>query len=214
MAGDVFTQIQERAAAYFENSRGSHDWSHTERVYRLCVRIGEKEGADLEILRIAALLHDIGREEQDSSKGQVCHAKVGAKLARSILAEVELEPDKLERVIHCIRTHRFRGKHHPETIEAKVLFDADKLDSLGAVGIGRAFLFAGEVGATVHNGGIDLTQTTSYSREDTAYREFAVKLCKVKERMLTGEGRRMAEQRHHFMEQFFQRLHDEVEGKI
>ncbi len=214
MAGDIFAQIQKKAAAYFENSRGSHDWSHTERVYRLCVRIGEKEGADLEILRIAALLHDIGREEQDSSKGKICHAKVGAKLARSILTEVGLEPDKLERVIHCIRTHRFRGKHQPETIEAKVLFDADKLDSLGAVGIGRAFLFAGEVGATVHNGGIDLSQTTSYSKEDTAFREFAVKLCKVKDRMLTGEGRRMAEERHRFMEAFFDRLHDEVEGKI
>lgn len=214
MAGDIFAQIQKKAAAYFENSRGSHDWSHTERVYRLCARIGEKEGADLEILRIATLLHDIGREEQDSSKGKICHAKVGAKLARSILTEAGLEHDKLERVIHCIRTHRFRGKHQPETIEAKVLFDADKLDSLGAVGIGRAFLFAGEVGATVHNGGIDLSQTTSYSKEDTAFREFAVKLCKVKDRMLTGEGRRMAEERHRFMEAFFDRLHDEVEGRI
>jgi uncharacterized protein len=214
MDEELFSRIQKKAAAYFENSRGSHDWSHTERVYRLCVRIGEKEGADLEILRIAALLHDIGREEQDSSHGKICHAAVGAKLARSILADVRLEPDKLERVIHCIRTHRFRGRHHPETIEAKVLFDADKLDSLGAVGIGRAFLFAGEVGATVHNGGIDLSKTTSYSKEDTAYREFAVKLCKVKERMLTREGRRIAEERHHFMEKFFERLHDEVEGKI
>ncbi len=214
MPKDLYKSIQKKAAAYFENSRGSHDWSHTERVYQLCVRIGEREGADLEILRIAALLHDIGRHEQDRTKGQVCHAKVGARLAQSILEEVGLEPDKVERVIHCIRTHRFRGKHHPETIEARVLFDADKLDSLGAVGIGRAFLFAGEVGATVHNCGIDLSKTTSYSKEDTAYREFAVKLCKVKDRMLTREGRKMAEERHRFMQQFFERLHDEVEGKV
>jgi uncharacterized protein len=214
MADEMFVKIQERAAAYFKNSRGSHDWSHTERVYRLCTRIGEREGADLEILRIAALLHDIGRNEQDLTKGQVCHAKVGARLAREVLEGVDLEPDKVEQVIHCIRTHRFRGKHHPESIEARVLFDADKLDSIGAVGIGRAFLFAGEVGAKVHNGGIDLSQTSSYSEEDTAYREFAVKLRKVKDRMLTHEGRKMAEERHRFMEQFFERLHDEVEGKI
>jgi uncharacterized protein len=214
MADDVFAKIQEKAAAYFRNSRGSHDWSHTDRVYKLCVRIGEKEGADLEILRIAALLHDIGREEQDRGKGQVCHAKVGAQLALQILQEIGLEPDKMERVIHCIRAHRFRGKHQPLTLEARVLFDADKLDSIGAVGVGRAFLFAGEVGAKVHNRGIDLTKTSSYSEEDTAYREFAVKLCKVKDRMLTREGRKMAEERHRFMEQFFERLHEEVAGKI
>jgi uncharacterized protein len=214
MADDVFAKIQEQAAAYFRNSRGSHDWSHTDRVYKLCVRIGEKEGADLEILRIAALLHDIGREEQDRSKGQVCHAKVGAQLALQILKDVGLEIDKVERVIHCIRAHRFRGKHQPVSLEAKVLFDADKLDSIGAVGVGRAFLFAGEVGAKVHNRGIDLTKTSSYSEEDTAYREFAVKLRKVKDRMLTREGRKMAEERHRFMEEFFERLHDEVAGRI
>ena len=214
MAKDILSAIQKKAASYFRDSRGSHDWSHTERVYKLCVRIGEKEGANLEILRIAALLHDIGRNEQDRTKGQVCHAKVGAQLARQILEDVGLESEKLERVIHCVRTHRFRGKHHPESIEAKVLFDADKLDSIGAVGVGRAFLFAGEVGAKVHNRGIDLSQTTSYSQEDTAYREFAVKLCKVKDRMLTREGRKIAEKRHRFMERFFERLHDEVEGKI
>jgi uncharacterized protein len=214
MAKDIYSAIQEKATAYFKNSRGSHDWSHTERVYKLCVRIGEKEGADLEVLRIAALLHDIGRDEQDRSKGQVCHAKVGAELARQILEDVGLEPDKAEQVLHCIRTHRFRGRHQPETPEAKVLFDADKLDSIGAVGVGRAFLFAGEVGAKVHNRGIDLTKTSSYSEEDTAYREFAVKLRKVKDRMLTREGRKMAEERHRFMEEFFERLHDEVAGRI
>jgi uncharacterized protein len=214
MAQETLRAIQEKAAVYFRNSRGSHDWSHTERVSRLCLKIGEKEGADLEILEIAALLHDIGREEQDRSKGKVCHAAVGARIARTILEEVGMEPAKLERIIHCIQTHRFRGNKQPETAEAKVLFDADKLDSIGAVGIGRAFLFAGEVGAKVHNNGVDFTKTSSYSEEDTAYREFSVKLRKVKDRMLTAEGKRIAKERHAFMEQFFNRLHDEVEGRL
>lgn len=117
-------------------------------------------------------------------------------------------------MVHCIETHRFRGNNKPQTKEAKVLFDADKLDSIGAVGIGRAFQFAGEVGARLHNGGIDIKQTQSYSKEDTAYREFTVKLRKIKDRMLTEEGKRMAEERHRFMIAFFDRLNDEVEGKV
>jgi uncharacterized protein len=214
MGKEMLRAIAEKAAKYFKTSQGSHDWSHTERVTKLCQRIGQKEGADLEILRIAALLHDIGREEQDRSKGKICHAAVGAEIARTILEEVGLEVEKLERIIHCIQTHRFRGSKAPQTIEARVLFDADKLDSIGAVGIGRAFLFAGEVGAKVHNHGVDFAKTTSYSEEDTAYREFSVKLRKVKDRMLTEEGKRIALERHAFMEHFFNRLHDEVEGRL
>ena len=81
----------------------------------------------------------------------------------------------------------------PETTEAKILFDADKLDSIGAVGIGRAFLFAGEVGARLHNKDRDLSPTKPYTKEDTAYREYMVKLRHSREKMLTKEGRRIAE---------------------
>ncbi len=100
----------------------------------------------------------------------------------------------------------------PKSLEAKILFDADKLDSIGAVGIGRAFLFAGEVGAKLHNGHQDLSKTVSYSREDTAYREFQVKLRKIKDRLLTPSGRKLAEGRHRFMVRFFERLDAEVKG--
>ena len=214
MPANIVDHIKKRALAFFRDCRGSHDWSHTERVYNLCLRIGEQEDADLEVLRMAALLHDIGREQQDRSRGEICHAQVGARLAREILEQAGVLPDKIERVIHCIETHRFRGNLEPATKEARVLFDADKLDSIGAVGIGRAFLFAGEVGAKLHNGGIDVRKTRRYSKEDTAYREFVVKLQKVKDRMLTPAGRRMAEERHRFMVAFFDRLHEEVEGRV
>lgn len=214
MSRKLLEEISRRAFRFYENSRGSHDWSHTERVYKLAMRIAEKEGADLEVVGIAALLHDIGREEQDKSKGSICHAESGARLARALLMELAIAEDKIRRVVHCIETHRFRGHKRPQSKEAKILFDADKLDSIGAVGVGRAFQFAGEVGARLHNGQIDIHQTESYSKEDTAYREFTVKLCRVKECMLTEEGRKMAEQRHRFMEEFFRRLNDEVEGRM
>ncbi|MDP3284118.1 MAG: phosphohydrolase, partial [Desulfobacterales bacterium] len=116
-------------------------------------------------------------------------------------------------ISHCIRAHRFRGKCRPETPEAKVLFDADKLDAIGAVGVARAFLFAGEVGARLHNPDMKIEETMPYSREDTGFREFKVKLCKIRERILTEEGKKLADERHAFMEGFFNRFLEEYEGK-
>lgn len=211
---DLVALIVEEAKHYFTNAKGSHDWDHTERVYNLCMHIGEKENADLEILKLAAILHDIGREYQDKTNGKVCHAEKGALLAGEILEKYEIDKERIEKIIHCIECHRFRGDKIPQSKEAKVLYDADKLDSIGAVGIGRAFLFAGEVGAHLHNIGVDVEKTEPYTKEDTAYREFVVKLRKVKNRMLTEEGKRIAEERHRFMDKFFDRLNKEIEGDL
>jgi uncharacterized protein len=211
---DVLVQIKKEAKRYFENAKGSHDWEHTERVCNLCIHIGKEEKADIEILKLAAILHDIGREYQDKTNGRVCHAEKGALLARELLGKHAMDKERIDKVIHCIECHRFRGDRIPQSKEAKVLYDADKLDSIGAVGIGRAFLFAGEVGAQLHNIGVDVEKTEPYTKEDTAYREFMVKLKKVKDKMLTEEGKRIAEERHAFMEEFFDRLNKEVEGNL
>ncbi|MBW2221482.1 MAG: HD domain-containing protein [Deltaproteobacteria bacterium] len=211
---DVLVQIKKEAKRYFENAKGSHDWEHTERVYNLCIHIGKEEKADIEILKLAAILHDIGREYQDKTNGRVCHAEKGALLARELLGKHAMDKVRIDKVIHCIECHRFRGDRIPQSKEAKVLYDADKLDSIGAVGIGRAFLFAGEVGAQLHNIDVDVEKTEPYTKEDTAYREFMVKLKKVKDKMLTEEGKRIAEERHAFMEEFFDRLNKEVEGNL
>jgi uncharacterized protein len=88
------------------------------------------------------------------------------------------------------------------------------LDSIGAVGIGRAFLFAGEVGARLHNKEADIAKTKPYTREDTAFREFVVKLGRIKDRIHTAEGRRIAAERHRFMAAFFDRLHKETDGLL
>jgi uncharacterized protein len=209
---DLFKQIEEKAKNYFLNANGSHDWDHVERVYNLCIKIGEKENVDFEILKLAAILHDIGREKEDKLNGKICHAERGAVLARELLEKYGVEKDKIDKIVHCIECHRFRGDKIPQSKEAKVLFDADKLDAIGAVGIGRAFLFAGGVGARLHDKSVDIKNTESYTKEDTAYREFLVKLSKLKDRMLTEEGKRIAEERHKFMIDFFDRLNKEVDG--
>lgn len=209
---NLIEKIQQVAKEQFSSARGSHDFEHTMRVYNLCLHIGKKEKADLEILELSALLHDIGRNEEDKKKGKICHAEKGAEIAEKILKKFFY--NKIPEVLHCIRSHRFRGKNIPISKEAKILFDADKLDSIGAVGIGRAFLFAGEHGAKLHNKEIDVLLTKEYSKEDTAYREFMVKLQHVKDRMLTKEGQNLAKERHKFMIDFFKRLKKEVKGDL
>lgn len=189
----------------------SHGWDHVQRVLKNAMYIASTEpDTDLFILKTAAILHDISRKEQDRAEGTFCHAERGSIKARNFLRNDGLDTEACEKIARCILTHRFRNSHVPETIEEKILYDADKLDSIGAVGIGRAFLFAGEVGARLHNPEVNILETESYSHEDTAYREYIFKLRKIKDKMLTNEGRRIAEERHHFMKDFFKRLTNEV----
>ena len=209
---NVIDRIRGEVEPIFARLRGSHDWEHTLRVERLCRQIGPREGADPLTLALAACLHDIGRHEQDQSRGAVCHAQRGAEMAAVILAAHGLAQSIQANVLHCIRSHRYRSGEHPQTIEAKVLFDADKLDAIGAVGVARAYLFAGEVGARLHNPDNDIDDTAPYSRDDTGYREYRLKLRHIKDRMLTVEGRRLAAARHRVMVAFFERFVAEIEG--
>ena len=165
------------------------------------------------VLLAAAYLHDIGRARQDTSNGAVCHAQEGARIAQSFIYELPLSPQQKENILHCIKTHRFRGNDKPETDEAKMLFDADKLDAIGAIGIARAYLFAGEVGARLHTPDVKVEESQPYSENDTGFREYRIKLRKIRDRMLTKEGRRLADARHEFMEDFFKRFVKEYEGK-
>jgi len=212
--GELVESIRIQARQLFLEAAGSHDWDHTRRVAALCDGIGRVEKADLTVLRLAAYMHDIGRCHQDRSSGAQCHAKEGARMAAAILADVPLPDPAKRNIIHCIRSHRFRENHAPETLEAKVLFDADKLDAIGAVGVARAYLFAGEVGARLHNPDIDVTAAPAYSENDTGYREYLVKLRHIHGRMLTAEGRRLAAERHAFMVMFFDRFLGEIEGQV
>ena len=196
----------------FTKVSGCHEWEHTERVYNMAIHIGKKEKANLKVLGLAALFHDIAREEEDKSNGKIDHAEKGAILAKEILGKYDLTDDELGNIAHCIQTHRYRNNKIPETIEAKILYDSDKLDGIGAIGIGRAFSFAGQIGAKVHNKGVDLNKTKQYSKDDTAWREYELKLKYLKDKMLTKEGKKIAVKRSKFMKDFFNRINNEVDG--
>lgn len=202
------------AADYCDNEGGCHGPDHSERVHATALYIGRQMDADPKILSAAAILHDIGRRHETENQGSICHAAKGAKMAKKILEDFNFEARIIDKILHCIATHRYRGDSIPLSLEAKILFDADKLDSIGAIGIGRAFLFAGQIGARLHNRDSNIDNTESYSVDDTAYREFKVKMSKIKDRMLTPEGKRLAEERHAFMEIFFKRLEREIGNEV
>jgi uncharacterized protein len=193
-----------------------HDWDHTERVTRVALELASEEGADPVVVECAALLHDVGRAQEGSGGEHHCHADRGAAEAGSILHALGVTDSQfVEHVSACVRTHRFRKREEqpPASLEARVVYDADKLDALGAIGIGRAFHFAGRIGARVHNTDAEALQAEAYSTEDTAYREFLVKLRHLPDAMLTPSGRRRAVDRHAYMTSFFQRLAAEAAGE-
>ena len=160
---------------------------------------------------------DIPAEERDVLSRQQRLSSVNAEFPLlwdgEILRRLGADPNCIRRVADCVRRHRYRGAARPVSREAKLLFDADKLDSLGAVGIGRAFLFAGEVGARLHNTPAAARRAQDYGPGDTAYREWLVKLRHLPGRLLTAAGRRMAADRAAFAAAFFERLDGEVAGE-
>ena len=207
--------IRARAKEFFGSAPPSHDWSHVERTYRLCVEIGKREKADLQVLKAAALLHDIARMDEDASSGKICHAERSAAMSKKILDEVDFPRTKIRQVMHCIESHRFRSMRRPMTLEAKILSDADKLDAIGAIGVARAYAYGGEHGYRLY-GKIPKNyklQRFKNPRIHNPVIEYHQKLQKIKDRLLTKTGREIATGRHRFLTMFFKRLFNEIEGK-
>jgi uncharacterized protein len=202
----LYRAVEEKLAS----GASCHDLDHTLRVISNAKKLLENSEADKEIVLLAALLHDIARPEEEKSKGKVCHARLGAEIAPAMLKEAGFSENIAVHVANAIRSHRFRGRNEPETIEADIVFDADKLDSLGAAGIGRAFLFAGHENARLHNTEAEALAADAYSKNDTAYREFLVKLRYLPRKMRTAAGRKLAVERAAFMTRFFEQLNNEI----
>lgn len=204
----IIDLIKEEAQSYFNLACPSHDWSHVERVYNLCLDIGKKEKADLDILKLAAFLHDIGRQREMANPDEINHAQVSFDIASEILKKYKINGEISKNILNCISAHRFRKNRLPETIEAKVLFDADKLDSIGAIGVARAYAWAGKQSIKLYSSKNYLG--TGYEKEHSPVTEFRYKLSHVKDKLFTKTAKKMAEQRHAFMESFFKQLMQEV----
>lgn len=174
----------------------AHDAEHVRRVLYLALEIAETEPtADRDVLIAACLLHDVGREEQFRDPS-LCHARVGAEKAYRFLTGQGFPEPFAAHVRDCVRTHRFRSGDPPASIEAKILFDADKLDVTGAIGMARTFFYAAQVGQPLYTLLPDGTVSDGTAEEPagchSVLREYKVKLEKIYDRFFTSQGAEMA----------------------
>ncbi len=201
----------DQARAWYPEDGPTHGFAHILRVYRLAEFLTQEEGAKWDIVRAAVLLHDA-----QSGGDREGHHLASANFAEEVLREKRWSSEDISAVQHCIRAHRYRDpSEQPHTLEAKVLFDADKLDAIGAVGVMRAVAYAVEHGQRLYQSPSKTFLETGQKEPGephTPAHEFYFKLRHLSDRMYTDMGRKLAAERHEFMVRFFHQLDQEVRG--
>jgi uncharacterized protein len=192
-----------------------HDWWHVYRVWKTALKIGKEEGADLFVVQLAALLHDIA--DWKFHNGDV---SVGPKLAREWLEKLDVEESVISHVCEIIKNISFKGagvESKMGTKEGMVVQDADRLDAMGAIGITRTFAYGGYAGREIYNPNVKPEKHETFEQYKNSkghtINHFYEKLLLLKDRMNTKTGKKMAEERHVFMERFLERFFREWEGK-
>ena len=208
-------EIIARAAAYvkekFENEYSGHDWFHTLRVFRTATRIAEAEGADVETVQLAALLHDV----DDRKLSPETYADKAN--ARSFLSANNVDESRIDEICRIIGEISFAENCVPSTLEGKCVQDADRLDAIGAVGIARAFAYGGNHNRLMYHP--DIAPNPNMSREEyvksnsTTVNHFYEKLFKLTDMMNTDTAKAIAKERDAYMKAFIAEFLDEWEGK-
>lgn len=198
-----------------KDAEGGHDWFHIERVYKNVLLIAEGEEVDKTVVALGALLHDIA-----DSKFHNSDEALGPNVARQFLRTQNLSEEIIDHVIKIIENVSFKGGNHFQNFYSKeldVVQDADRLDALGAVGIARTFNYGGFKNRRLYDPEIapNLNMTPSEYKASRAptINHFHEKLLFLKDRMNTETGRKIAKERHEFMESFLQQFYKEWEGK-
>ena len=205
MKRETFALLEDYMNRCMDDS--AHDREHIRRVLHIAMVIAQEEPeTDYDVLIAACLLHDIGRREQFADPNQD-HALVGGKKAWTFLRERGFDEGFARKVRSCIETHRFRREAPPQSLEAKILFDADKLDVAGAMGIARALLYQGQVGLPLYRR--DQAGKVLHGNEDeeaSFFREYHFKLEKLYDRFYTRKGRELAQSRRQAAVNFYEAL--------
>ena len=193
-------KAMEYARQIFAGDGSGHDFDHTLRVYHMAVRIAEEEKADVEMVALAALLHDV---DDHKLSPETCEHK---DRAVAFLKNQGVDEQKIHSIVEIISQISFSaGNGCPDTLEGMCVQDADRLDAIGAIGIGRAFAFGGSRGRRMHDPeGVDKTATVQH---------FYDKLFLLKDRMTTATGKRLAQQRDEFMHSFLEQFYAEAMGE-
>jgi len=187
----------------------AHDFSHILRVYKNARIIGQEEGADMQVLLLAALLHDVGSEKkhtanQGESEGQ------SKRAVAAFLESICLEEAAREKVQYAVEVHRFSKGIVPVTLEARILQDADRLDAIGAIGIARVFLTGGTLGRELYHSSDPFCRAREPDDNNWNLDHFYKKLLKLESGMHTGCGKRLAARRTAVLRRYLQDLEEEI----
>lgn len=225
---EKFQKIKEIAEKELTNC-SAHDIDHVLRVYNLALTIAENEtDVDLEVLQAAVLLHDIGgAKEANDPTGNTDHAIVSMEMAKPILEKLGFLPEKISHIQDCILSHRYRTDNKPKTIEAKILFDADKLDGAGAVGLARGFAWVGKHKAKIYKTVANLEE---YAQDNlvggkfngrikdkskhSAQIQWELKEKHLLEKLYTATAKKIGAGRIAYAEQYLDRLEKEIKGEL
>lgn len=213
---DIVEAVAKMVQKKFEDEASGHDWWHIYRVWQTAKSISKIEKADLFIVELGALLHDIADWKFNSGD-----LTAGGKEAEKILLLFNIDQNTIQRVKDIIDQVSFKGdaiETPMSSIEGKIVQDADRLDAIGAIGIARTFAYGGNKGRPMYSPNIkpQLNQTFESYKNSTAptINHFYEKLLLLKDRMNTQTGKSMAEQRHLFMETYLKQFYDEWNGEL
>jgi uncharacterized protein len=203
--------LHEEVKAFYEEADPAHDFSHILRVYQNAQLIGKKEGADMQVLLFSALLHDAG----SVSKGleDSIQSDQRQKAVLDFLIKKGLPKNVQEKVLYSINVHRFSKGIIPDTLEAKILQDADRLDALGAIGIARVFMTGGTLGRALYNPIDPFCKNREPDDRKWDLDHFYKKLLKLESGMHTKTARRLADRRTKVLKRYLLDLEQEIENK-
>jgi uncharacterized protein len=223
---EKFQKIKEAVEKELSGADSSHNMDHVMRVYNLCLHLAEGESVDLDVLKAAALLHDIARMKEDAdNSGKTDHAELSSQLAVPILQKLGFPENKIKHIQNCIISHRYRTLEKQNTKEAQILFDADKLDTIGAIGIARSFVWVGRNNANIYR----KVDVNTYAKENLGGKingriqdktkhspqlEFETKLRFLIDKLHTKKAKEICRERMNFYKMFLGRLEKEIEGEI
>lgn len=197
---------------YFKNDFSGHDYYHTMRVYNLAKEISKKENGDTEIIELSALLHDVDDYKLVGKQDEIF------KNAKTFLRTNNYPEDKIEMICHIISQVSFSGNgaKTPDSLEGKIVQDADRLDAMGAMGISRTFAYGGNRNKPMHIPEEDYDKNMNsekyYYNSETSIKHFYDKLLHLKDLINTETAKNIAQHRHQYMEDFLKEFYDEWNG--
>lgn len=209
-ADSLVGAIRPVARTYFPpETNPAHDWFHVQRVETNAQHLlSEYPDADGDRVRLAVLLHDVGRAKEDAGEIED-HAEWGADEGERVLREHGATEETIDAVCHCVRAHRYSSAVEPETIEAEIVSDADNLDAMGAVGIARCFAYGGERGSPIHDPSLPPEDDTTTAGE-TQFNHLHEKILDLPNRMYTDAGRELADEWTGFVREYVEQFERET----